>query len=390
MEKEELKWVEGYEGLYAISNMGRIFSFLNVEDKANIEGGIELKPALVKGYYHIGLYKGNVRKGYQVHRLVAKAFCKNTDNKKFIDHINTIRTDNRACNLRWCTVKENCNNPITKDKMRLHPCAIDFVKTRSKEIGQYDLDGNLIAVFNSASEARRSTGVSKSSIQDCARGKIRTGGGFIWKWLSEQKISSSNKRCNVINKRPVGQYDQEGNLIATYESTTAAAKAIGCKRDSIGSAARGQVKSSHGFAWRFLSDDKQEKRNIAIPRKERAIKQYDMNGNHIASYKSVTEASKATGIKVCNISRVARGDAKSTGGYIWEFISMPSVVVNTKKRQRMVGKYNNEGNLISSYESIVDAAKSVQGSSSNIGAAARGKVKSAYGYIWKYLDKEKQ
>ena len=57
-------------------------------------------------------------KGFCVHRVVAKLFVPNPENKPFVDHINTNRYDNRAVNLRWCTAKENNNNPLTKQHFK--------------------------------------------------------------------------------------------------------------------------------------------------------------------------------------------------------------------------------------------------------------------------------
>lgn len=78
-----------------------------------------LKPSLdSRGYYFVYI-KNDDGKYYnkRIHRLIAEAYIPNPENKQFIDHINAIRTDNRIENLRWCTLKENNNNPITKKKL---------------------------------------------------------------------------------------------------------------------------------------------------------------------------------------------------------------------------------------------------------------------------------
>lgn len=79
---------------YEISNYGRI----------RINGEI-IKPKFCNGYYVIC--------GRYLHKIVAELFIPNPENKPHVDHINTITTDNRVDNLRWCTAKENSNNPLT-------------------------------------------------------------------------------------------------------------------------------------------------------------------------------------------------------------------------------------------------------------------------------------
>lgn len=128
---EEWRDIEGYEGLYQISNEGRVKrleneitcwhargkKFITIKNKEQITCG-----CLVNGYCVTSLTKNKISKNYLVHRLVAEAFIDNPENKPCIDHINTVRNDNRVCNLRWCTQKENMNNEITKKKIQDNPC----------------------------------------------------------------------------------------------------------------------------------------------------------------------------------------------------------------------------------------------------------------------------
>ena len=108
---ENWKDIEGYEGLYQVSNIGRVKRLVGF--KCNVERFLTGQKDK-DGYILLCLSKDGSIKRYRVHRLVAEAFVPNPDNKPEIDHINTDRSDNRAENLRWATRKENANNPITR------------------------------------------------------------------------------------------------------------------------------------------------------------------------------------------------------------------------------------------------------------------------------------
>lgn len=119
---EVWKPVKGYEGQYEVSNLGNIRSVdrhLMYGNQYHLLKGKPIKSfPNSKGYLRINLSKNSKIKQYFVHRLAAEAFIPNPNNLPFIDHINTIRDDNRAENLRWCTQKENCNNPISRQKLK--------------------------------------------------------------------------------------------------------------------------------------------------------------------------------------------------------------------------------------------------------------------------------
>lgn len=100
-----------YEGEYQVSNLGNVKSIKF--DKHTI-----LKQSKNKGYYHVMLYKNGLSKTYKVHVLVAKMFCPNLDNKPFVNHMNSLKNDNSAENLEWCTSSENILHAYKHGKMK--------------------------------------------------------------------------------------------------------------------------------------------------------------------------------------------------------------------------------------------------------------------------------
>lgn len=96
IEGEEWKWIEGYEGIYKISNCGRVVNFKG-----------ELSPSLAKGYYQIILCREGQTKTYRIHSLVAKHFVEGYEEGLVVNHKDLNKTNNRAENLEWVSQKEN-------------------------------------------------------------------------------------------------------------------------------------------------------------------------------------------------------------------------------------------------------------------------------------------
>ena len=95
---EEWKTIKGYEGLYKVSNEGRI----------KTEYGLIFKPSIHSGgYNYVCLTKDKVEKNITLHREVAKAFIPNPFNKKYVNHIDGNKLNNHVNNLEWCTASEN-------------------------------------------------------------------------------------------------------------------------------------------------------------------------------------------------------------------------------------------------------------------------------------------
>lgn len=109
--KEEWKDIKGYEGLYQVSNLGRVKS-LERETIIGKNRIVHQKEKIMKyttrsGYYNLVLRKNGKRTSKQVHRLVAEAFIPNPTNLSIVNHIDYNRKNNVVSNLEWCTQKEN-------------------------------------------------------------------------------------------------------------------------------------------------------------------------------------------------------------------------------------------------------------------------------------------
>ena len=184
------KTVIGYEGLYEVSSMGRVRSLDRYVrgrgDSMKLHKGRTLHPKIDRdGYCIYNLCKDGKVKNFRAHRLVADAFIPNPNNKSCIDHINTIRNDNRVENLRWSTQQENVNNPITINRMSTAK------KNQEKgnhqtPITQYDLNGNFIKEYPTIKEAVMETGTNRTSIISCANGRYKTANGFRWGYTEKK------------------------------------------------------------------------------------------------------------------------------------------------------------------------------------------------------------
>ena len=164
MNNEIWKDVKNYEGLYQISNLGRVKSLIS---KNKI-----LKPSKNKrGYMIVALSKNKIIKRYGVHQIVANNFIKNEYNKMQVNHIDGNKQNNCVENLEWCNCQENM----------LHAYKNKLTNGKRIPVMQLDLDGNLIKIWNSQIEASRKLNISSVAISRCCNGITKTAGKYIWK-----------------------------------------------------------------------------------------------------------------------------------------------------------------------------------------------------------------
>lgn len=167
MKEEIWKDINGYDGLYQVSNMGRVKSI--GYGKTRFLNGKKDKD----GYIQVCLFLKGVRKWFYVHRLVLNAFTDNTDcvNKE-CNHINEKKDDNRLCNLEWVTHIENMRSGTLRERLFM---------PKLKPIQQFTKRGILVREWGSITETKN-YGFLPNHVSECCRGVRKSYKGFIWRY----------------------------------------------------------------------------------------------------------------------------------------------------------------------------------------------------------------
>lgn len=213
--QEIWKDVVGYEGLYQVSNLGRVKSLskFHCTSKNHFSLGYWskekiLKPIVgVRGYLYVTLYdKNKKQKSKRIHQLVAQAFISNPNNLSFVNHKDENVKNNVYSNLEWCTAKYNCNYGTRTQRIAVK---------NNKPILQFDLNGNFIKEYESITQANKETHIPISSISACCVGQRKKTNGYIFKFKNDkeilQKYRSNNRREDTIFEQSQKISDLEDN-----------------------------------------------------------------------------------------------------------------------------------------------------------------------------------
>ena len=187
---------EIYEGLYKVSNLGKILS-LNYRNtgKAKLRKPVEN----TDGYFQVGLRKNGKRKMCYVHRLIAETFLENPENLPEVNHKDEDKTNNfvflnedgtvnkEKSNLEWKTHRGNCNHGTRNERV---------AKALSKRVIQLSLSGDLIREWPSVAEVGRN-GYNFSHIAACCRGERKTHKGFRFMFAEDYKEKQFKKLGDI-------------------------------------------------------------------------------------------------------------------------------------------------------------------------------------------------
>ena len=225
MATEEWRDIVGYEGRYQVSNLGR--------------------------YSEIGLLKSGIMKHHKVARLVALSFIPNPEDKPCIDHIDTVRNNDRMSNLRWVTNSENMRNPITYAKC----CKLAQKRNLGRKTS--DKTKQILRELNLGSGGEKSAFGTKWSEETRQKHfeNIKNGGRKhteeSLQKMRDYKASETHLRKAV---KPVTQYTKDGVKVRDWLCAKYAGVELGINISCITQVVLGKKKSCGGFIWRYAEN----------------------------------------------------------------------------------------------------------------------------------------
>lgn len=170
---EVWKDIEGYEGLYQVSSLGRVKSLDRITPKNRyFKGKILVNKHDSQGYQLVCLCVDGKQSYAYIHRLVAKAFIPNPENKETVNHKDENKANNCVENLEWMTMRENANYGTRNERCTHKPKPIFQIK-----------NGFVIKRWESAIEASKTLGISLTSIRSALCGDSITCCGFMWRYV---------------------------------------------------------------------------------------------------------------------------------------------------------------------------------------------------------------
>lgn len=230
------KWrpVAGYEGIYEISNLGRVKS-LSRDSVDSLGRHRCLKEHIMKlqiqhqtGYPYVGLAKDGKSKQGTIHRMIAEAFLPNPNNLPCVNHKDEDRENSILSNLEWCSYSYNAcyhNDMRVKNETR-------YKNNGSRKICQYTKEGVLVRTYDMwPRDFWHKYGIK---IQGCLNHNKATAGGYVWRYEGDP---FSNDLLNIHGPQMIVEmYDNDNNLVKTFDGVTRMLKELGtCKQTFNGS-----------------------------------------------------------------------------------------------------------------------------------------------------------
>lgn len=333
--KEYWRTVPGYSK-YMCSTFGRVKIIKTKKLKViNVERYMKKKQ-----YVHVSLVKDNSKKmtNWKLHRLVACTWLDNVENKPCVNHIDGDIYNNRLSNLEWSTHKENSIHAVINNLKARTGCL-------RRKVKQYDMNKILVKIHNGVEQAAKDTGFKRYGISKCCLGKVKSYQGFIWKYVGKIKITKEWKQIKGYKNYILSPYGD------VYNSNTKRLLTPNSCGTYLTIMLYKNKKGKQHYIHRLVAETFLKKNaNCDI------VDHIDGNDNN-NHYKNLRWTTQGGNMK--NEQTV-------------------------KKLSRKVKQYSLNGKYIRSFDSLLQAAASVNGDPSDIAKVARGTRISSKGFKWKY------
>lgn len=223
---EEWKDVEGYEGHYQISSLGRV---RNLSKLKRYHNTIFIGKVGGWGYRTVELYKGKTKSSFLIHRLVAKAFIPNPYNLPYVNHKDENKLNNCADNLEWCTPKYNVNYGGARRRMSEN-------SGRNRAVVMYDMNGEKLDRFYNINEAKIAIGAKNhTTISQCCQLKRLSYKQRIWLYEGDEDKLEDIVKKNAESKNfiQVEAWNGKGEYLGKFVSGNQASKELHVPRAVI-------------------------------------------------------------------------------------------------------------------------------------------------------------
>ena len=326
------------------------------------------------GYYGIALIKqNNKRQTVKIHRIIAKTFLQNNENKATVNHINKIRSDNKVSNLEWATSKEQAEHKhsILPPTMKGYKKGTGILENiDSNEIWkivpnyeEYNVSNYGRLKYKAFSKTRITIGhktlqgylefrLTKNKVSNVISAHILVAKVFISNPDNKEYVNhkDGNKKNNIVNnlewatpkensqhainnnlnnvKVDIYQLDKFNNIIKKWSSLTEASETLNIVKSNISMVINKQRKTAGSFYWCFIEEYNKNQDNEKFQNNKTKIVQKDIEtGSIVKSWNSITDAStflsieknmSKNAIKV-NISKCLNGIRTKCCEYAWEY-----------------------------------------------------------------------
>jgi len=277
--------------------------------------------------------------------------------------------------------------------------------TKGAPVSQYDLDGKKTNTYYNIAQAAKAVSVDRKAISDAVNGNILVTAGSVWRKGEAEQINVDKERTSLSLRKgyTISRYDNDGAKQATYTSSKEAGASIGVPVERVNAVAIRDDLLLDGSIWRYGDTPHLQQAEVYRVRenlkKERAkeVTQYNLKGQRVDYFASITEASRSTKIALNAITGCVNGHKATGGGYLWrrgigdDQLVLPDMPRRLgSKLRKEISQFDQNGKLISNFRSIKEASRSLGIHYTNIAAVLTGDGITAAGFIWKTKQRTKQ